>query len=163
MRPDELAAQLRIEVDLMHATLGEVDALVTDLRAREPVTRETAATAHFLEDLYMGLENILVRICKDTGVPTPNSSDWHRTLLAMFGPSPAGSLPLLLDADLARDVARYRRFRHLSTHGYGVTLSWMQLAPLAANARPVFACFLTRVSEYMASLPTDDPSQECPA
>ena len=158
MQHEDLVAQLWVEMKLMGETLSEVEALLRDIGDAEPAPRDRAATAHFLEDLYMGLENTLVRICKELGVKLPSGASWHIELLAQFTDPSDPPLPALLDQPLRRDVNEYRRFRHLATHGYGVSLEWSRMSPLAAEARRVFGTFLSRLEACIATLPQDDAS-----
>jgi hypothetical protein len=107
----------------------------------------------------MGLENILLRLCKELGVALPSGNDWHSALIAMFCTPADQPLPQLFDDVSRSDVSRYRRFRHLSTHGYGVTLDWERTAPLACNARRVFTGFFACVQAYLDSLPPQSDDQ----
>ena len=43
---------------------------------------ELAATAAFLHNIYTGVENILKQVLKEHEIATPDTSSWHKDLLA---------------------------------------------------------------------------------
>ena len=152
MNASDLREQIEIELGRMAATLAEISSLQDDLRDRVPSHREKAAAGAFLSQLYGGLENILVRVCKCCGVAIPGGDEWHAELFKKFCDPPQSGLPLLFDKGLEDAVSPYRRFRHLFTHTYGILLDWDKMREGVAKAKDVFDKFVVRVRAYLQTL-----------
>jgi hypothetical protein len=152
MRPDVLRQALSDEMDLIAETIGEVDDALASFGEREPATVEVAGVALFLANLYMGVENILVRICEGLGTELPQGPSWHADLFDMFCHAQDHGLPEIIDVELADEIGGYRKFRHVTFHGYGVGLLWDRMRPGAEKAGDVFDRFFIGLSEYLADL-----------
>ena len=155
MKPNELAEQIDIEFEAIQLTVDELSSLRDDISGREPTLRELAAAGLFLATFYNGIENILKRICRFHEIDTPVGSDWHVELVRSFGDPPRGGLPLLLDAQLAEDLAPYRQFRHVVHHGYGFRLVWPDMLFGVEGADSVFRRFKMTVGNYLCLIQTD--------
>lgn len=124
MKPTELAEQVDIEFEAIQLTLDEIASLRKNVSGHEPTVRELAAAGLFLANFYNGIENVLKRICRFHEIDIPASSNWHVELVKAFCDPPREGLPMLLDHQLADDLAPFRQFRHVVHHGYGFRLSW---------------------------------------
>jgi hypothetical protein len=111
----------------MERTVREIELLQEDLRSRKPTTREVAAAAAFLADVYTGVENILKRISRCYGVPLPVGEDWHVELFNRFCRPGFQGLPIIFDDEQKRSFAQYRGFRHVMHHGYSLQLDWERM------------------------------------
>jgi hypothetical protein len=123
-----LREEISIQLELMEATVREIESLQTDLGSRKPTTREVAAAAAFLADFYTGVENILKRISRCYGIPLPAGEDWHVELFNRFCEPGFQGLPIIFDANDKRLFGRYRSFRHVIRHGYAMQLDWERMA-----------------------------------
>lgn len=112
MKPNELAEQIDIEFEAIQLSVDELSSLRDDVSSREPTVRELAAAGLFLANFYNGIENVLKRVCRFHEVDIPSGSDWHVELAKAFCDPPREGLPLLLDVELADDLAPFRQFRH---------------------------------------------------
>jgi len=160
MRPESLRQSLMDETDQMADTMAEVGLALKALTGREPRTVEAAGIALFLANLYMGVENVLVRISEAHGVSVPQGQSWHADLFDMFCHPDDFGLPQIIDAELADEIGEYRRFRHVAFHGYGVGLVWERLRPGAEKAIEVFTRFFLGLQGYMDTLPRPDPPDD---
>jgi hypothetical protein len=149
MNVTDLREQMEIELEKISATLAEIHSLKNDLQSRSPTIREKTAAGAFLGQLYTGLENILLRICKYRGVALPTGDEWHIELFRKFCEPPQSGLPLLFDKKLEDAIAPYRRFRHLFAHTYGVLLDWERMRDGVTSAHDVFTEFAHRVRAYL--------------
>lgn len=152
MKPTELAEQLDIEFEAIQLTVDELSSLCEDVSGREPSVRELAAAGLFLANFYNGIENVLKRICRFHEIDIPMASDWHVELTKAFCDPPAEGLPLLLNRQLADDLAPFRQFRHVVHHGYGFRLRWSDMLPGVAGAGEVFARFKAAVENHLREI-----------
>jgi hypothetical protein len=149
MTRNELAQQIDIEFERIQMTVDQLVSLRNDLAHRDPTIRELAAAGLFLSNFYSGIENVLKRICRFHQVDLPVGSDWHLELIKAFCDPALEELPLLLDGQLANELAPYRQFRHVIHHGYGFRLRWLDMLPGVDGASSIFARFKSAVDEYL--------------
>ena len=154
MTPGEVREELAIEAEAIEAILAELGSLHQDVGEAGPTARELAAAGLFLANFYNGIENILKRICRYRGVEMPSGEDWHVVLVTYFCDPPRHGLPLLLQGQLASDLAPYRRFRHVVHHGYGFQLRWEDMLPGIEDAPGVWSSFRAVLESYLAELDT---------
>ena len=154
MNPTELKEAVAIELEAMQAVVDELVELERDLSGRAPTVRENAAAAAFMAQFYNGVENILTRISRYSGVALPAGETWHVNLFQRFCSPSHPDLPALFDASLAADMAPYRRFRHVAFHGYAFQIDWDRLAGGVAGIQDVFSRFKDSVSEYLGQIVT---------
>ena len=145
MNLDALREEIAIQLELMDATVGEIEAIQADLASRQPTVREKAATAAFLADFYTGIENILKRISCCYGVPMPAGDDWHVELFGRFCEPGFQGLPVIFDAEQKKSLAKYRQFRHVVRHGYAMQLDWERMAEGVAKAAVAYAGFKAKL------------------
>ncbi|MBE0504880.1 MAG: hypothetical protein IBX46_12200 [Desulfuromonadales bacterium] len=127
MTIDELREEVGIEVELIESVVAEALSLRNDVGEGEPSVREKTAAAAFIAQFYGGLENILKRIHRYHGIPTPVGDAWHIEIFKRFSPPGYPGLPILFDDSLSRSPSPYRKFRHVVYHGYGFQLEWERM------------------------------------
>jgi hypothetical protein len=132
--------------------VGELVALREDVSGREPTVREKAAAAAFLAQFYNGVENILKRTCSYFDVPLPTGEAWHVGLFRLFCSPSHPDLPLLLDENLASDLAPFRRFRHVALHSYGFQLDWSRMSEGVARVDSVLGRFKASLGGFLDAL-----------
>jgi len=154
MIPTVLRAEINVELAAMEVVVDELVALQRDLSDREPSLREIAAASGFMVQFYTGVENILKRICRHSGIDLPTGDTWHVDLFQYFCVPPHPGLPSLFDATLASQLAPYRRFRHVVLHGYAFQIDWMRMSAGVAGVQDVFARFRSSLADYLSTLET---------
>ena len=154
MNADDLIEEVRDELHNVERVVGELQSLTADVEGRHPTLREKMAAGGFLSSFYMGVENVLKRICKFREVPLPQSARWHIALFERFCPPAHEALPVLFNEELAREMKPYREFRHVARHGYGLDLNWELMQDGMANVESVFERFRGRVDGYLETLPS---------
>ncbi|MDA1140817.1 MAG: hypothetical protein O3B01_19805 [Planctomycetota bacterium] len=122
MTPSELKEQIAIELESIEDTLRELELLRRESSQESRSKRDIAAAGLFLANFYGGIENIFKRICRFHGVALPSGDNWHAVLFETFCNTSEEGLPGLLSETLARDLAPFRRLRHVVHHGYGIQL-----------------------------------------
>jgi hypothetical protein len=145
----QLAEDIRGEFGQMEIVVEELDAIADDV-ADGPVTlRDRAAASAFLASLYMGVENVLKRIARFHGVELPQGERWHVELFERFCAPEAGSLPVLFEGDLIRQMDAYRRFRHVIHHGYERDLDYEKMRPGVEGAQGALEAFREEVEKHL--------------
>ncbi len=147
MNIDVLREEISIQLELLDATVSELEALQTDLEPRRPTVREIAASAKFLADFYTGIENILKRICRCCGVEMPTGDDWHAELFTRFCRPTFENLPVVFGDDRKKSFAKYRQFRHVVRQGYTMQLDWELMAEGLENIGDVYTAFKSKLHE----------------
>lgn len=123
----QLREEIDIEIDYLCTLVEEINSLRKDVEGREPTIREKTAAAAFLAQFYGGIENILKRIHRYYGLTLPIGDTWHLDLFKRFCLPGHELLPLLFDQKLARELAPFRKFRHVVHHGYGFQVEWERI------------------------------------
>jgi hypothetical protein len=103
---EALKEEIAIQLKMMERTVREIESLQADIGSGEPTTREIAAAAAFLSDFYTGVENILKRISRCSGVPLPVGEDWHVELFNHFCEPGFQGLPVLFTLSKRRYLLR---------------------------------------------------------
>ena len=147
MNVEVLREEISIQLELLDATIRELEAIRADLESRRPTVREVAAAAAFLADVYTGAENILKRVSHCYGVKLPTGDNWHTELFNRFCPPGSQGLPVIFNDELKKSLAVYRRFRHVIHHGYAMQLDWERMAEGVENIAVVYAAFKTKLHE----------------
>lgn len=152
MKPQDLKAEIDIELQALELIVSELQSLLADVGEWQPSVREKTAAAAFLAQFYNGVENILKRVCAFYAVPLPVGDTWHIELFQRFTDPGYPPLPELIDRSLALELAPYRRFRHVVFHSYGFQLDWMRMAEGIAGIDAVFSGLRDSVTAYLESL-----------
>ncbi|HHE39166.1 MAG TPA: hypothetical protein ENL20_11440 [Candidatus Cloacimonetes bacterium] len=66
----------------------------------------------YLQNIYMGIENILKQLLKHKRIPIPNTSTWHKDLIN------SAIRNKIIKEDTANKIGKYLFFRHFFTHAY---------------------------------------------
>jgi hypothetical protein len=112
---------------------------IDDFLALTPI-----ATA--LEDIYTATENIIKRILKFRNISTADSKSIHKEILDLAVKEG------IISFELCSQLDEYRRFRHASRWGYGVTLREKDLMPLAEKLPDVWKKFESELDIFIQVL-----------
>ena len=152
MTPEDLREEINIEMESMETTVRELVSLRTDVAGRLPTLREKTAAAAFLSDLYGGIENILKRISYYHSISLPMGDSWHIELFRRFCDPPYGPLPALFDRSLASELSYFRKFRHVTRHGYSVRLDWDRMREGVETVEDIYSRFKQALFSYLETL-----------
>ena len=152
MKAGELYEEISIELDLMETSVSEAISLRNDLAGQEPSIREKTAAAAFLAQFYGGIENILKRIHRYHGIPTPTGDSWHIEIFKRFCKPGHSHLPVLFDDSLSGSLAPFRKFRHVVYHGYGFQLDWERMRDGLESLEDVHSRLKLAMTDYLSSL-----------
>ena len=136
----------------MAVIVDELMALQNDIASHSPTLREKTAAAAFLAQFYNGIENILKRIAVFHDVELPSGETWHVELFQRFSAPSDPRLPELFGEELARDLAPYRRFRHVFFHSYSFHLEWNRMQEGVEHIDEVFSRFNDSLVNYLHGL-----------
>lgn len=152
MTAAELYEEISIELDLIETSVNEAISLRNDLAGQEPSIREKTAAAAFLAQFYGGIENIMKRIHRYYGIPTPTGDSWHIEIFKRFCKPGHPPLPMLFDDSLAVSLSPFRKFRHVVYHGYGFQLDWQRMRDGLESFESVHSRLKSTMEKYLSSL-----------
>jgi hypothetical protein len=134
---DERHLRLRADVE---DEMAAIDQALDDLRRLYAVTdkinadnQAKAAIGTFLMNFYVGVENVLKRICRGYYGHLPQGESWHREILE-FAQTPPENKAAIFTKDIVDRLNPYRGFRHVFVSGYGFKLRLDLMASLCENA-----------------------------
>jgi hypothetical protein len=153
MKREDLQEEIGIEIENIHITIQELNAIYRDVGEKAPSVRDKTAAAAFLAQFYNGIENILKRISRFHGIPLPTGDTWHVDLFRRFCVPAGHPLPPLFDESLASELAAYRKFRHVVHHGYGFQLEWERMEEGIRHVDGIFQRFQVSLEAYFQTFP----------
>ena len=149
MKLDEaFARRLAAEIE---SELGHLD-LLQEQSATAPRADDTfslRARGSILHDFYNGIERVFVRIAEELNGGVPQGEQWHSQLMKDMSLEITGVRPALIDADLAKSLGEYRRFRHVFRNVYGFALEEQRIRPMEERLPAVLATFRSQVEEFL--------------
>lgn len=154
--PKNNLAALRMEIN---AEFDNIDRALAKIEIYLPQTDDEAEPeqsliALRLGDFYQSVERIFERIAVRLDGGLPKGDEWHKELLnGMVTPAP-GKRPAVIDADLARRINEYLKFRHRIRHLYGDELEWAKFKHLADKASDVRQQLRSQLDGFLARLET---------
>ncbi len=152
MTVEDLRKEIDIDLELLQATLQELELLRKDVAGREPTVREKTAAAAFMAQFYGGIENILKRISLFHGISLPTGETWHIDLFKRFCEPQYEALPVLFDETLELSMAPFRKFRHVVYHGYGFQVDWNRMREGIETIDEAFSQFKAKLMDYLRTL-----------
>lgn len=150
MTPDEAFVR-RLAAEIEHE-LGRLEQLRDELAAapRADDTFTLRARGSMLHDFYSGIERVFVRIAEELNGGVPQGEQWHRQIITDMSLEIPGVRPAVIEADLARQLADYLRFRHVFRNVYGSLLEAERMRPLEERLPAVLATFRAQVRAFLA-------------
>ncbi|HBF35680.1 TPA: hypothetical protein DDW35_14065, partial [Candidatus Sumerlaeota bacterium] len=122
------------------AQMEETLRLLEALLSKDTWTRyETIAMGTLLQNVYMGIENILRFLLQEKGMAIVKTASWHKEMLQQ---GQRAGLIEEAEWDVFKELLL---FRHLHMHGYGHSLKDSRLRELALPTPLVCRCFLNRL------------------
>lgn len=149
MKLDEaFARRLAAEIE---SELRNLD-LLQEQCATAPQADDTfslRARGSILHDFYNGIERVFVRIAEELNGGVPQGEQWHSQLMKDMSLEITGVRPAVIDAELARSLGEYRRFRHVFRNVYGFALEEQRIRPMEERLPAVLATFRRQVGELL--------------
>jgi hypothetical protein len=135
---DQLKSDVYDEIDAIEQTLQDLSSLRTQIDIKHIDNVQKAALGTFLMNFYVGVENIIKRICKIYYQKVPMGRSWHKELLELSFNPPEGKLPIF-EKSLVEKLTPYLGFRHVFVSGYGFKLKIELMSSLIDNSDSVWA------------------------
>lgn len=154
MTVQELREEIDIELEYLENVIGELVALRSEVADLQPSVRDKTAAGAFLAQFYAGIENILKRLCCFYDIEAPRGESWHIDLFQWFCDPPRQPLPMLFDAELARRLSPFRKFRHVVYHGYGFQLDWSRMQDGINQIDTVFSTLRQNIDRCLRAIDT---------
>lgn len=105
----------------------------------------------FLQDIYLGMENILKQLLKVINIQIPNTPTWHKDLLNLAIENE------FISKETANKIGKYLFFRHFFTHTYGFQIDEAKLKPLINNIPKIFSDFKREINNFLSKLNENIP------
>ncbi len=146
---------LELDVELAHFQQLAVD--VAESMARfgdltEVSLHDMRALAMLLTEIYMGAENVMLRVAKGLAEPIPSGRAWHKTLLNQLSIESPGLRPPLFSTETISLLDGLRRFRHVARHVYPFSYQWEPIKELLAMAGPLLQKLIQDTEEFKSFL-----------
>ena len=149
MTPDEAFAR-RLAAEIEHE-IERLEQLREEL-ATAPGDEDTfalRARGSMLHDFYGGIERVFVRLAEELDGGVPQGEQWHRQIVTDMSLEIPGVRPAVIDADLARELGDYLRFRHVFRNVYGSLLEAERMRPLEERLPRVLTAFVSQVRAFL--------------
>ena len=143
-----LAREIGDELENLERLAQEAGAWLAQQTAR-PSTFDLRAAGSIVHDFYGGAERIFERIAVRLDEDVPPGPHRHTDLLLRMAHPWGEKRGTVLDHDLALQLHRYLRFRHLFRHTYGFELVWNELRPLVEGLSSVLANLRSRLATFL--------------
>ena len=150
MRPEEvLIRRLKAEIE---SELAGLEALGSEWSGapRHEDTYSLRARGSILHDFYTGIERIFVRIAAELNGGVPQSEQWHRELIQNMALEIPEVRPAVIDADLARILSEYLRFRHVFRNVYGYVREPERMRPLEERMPETLSVFHEQMTAFLS-------------
>jgi len=104
--------------------------------------------AMLLTEVYLGAENLMLRVAKNLAEPIPSGSAWHKELLTLLSTEAPNIRPPLFRPDTANQLDEFRRFRHVTHHVYSFGYDWEQIRKLLLLAGPLLMQLIEDIEAF---------------
>jgi len=128
------------EMENIKTVLDELE-IVKDRPDKERVV--IVGMGAYLQDVYMGMENILKQLLLHKGIKIQHTPTWHKDLLNLSVEHD------FITRDTAEKIGKYLFFRHFFVHAYGFLLDEEKLKPLTDNISDVYSNFEKEIEKYL--------------
>jgi hypothetical protein len=149
---EEFQKECSIELDFLEEIVQAILSLLSENQDDTAPLKDRAAAASFVFSFYNGIENILKRTSKYSIIPLPKGEQWHSELATRFSkPLESGfpTLPNLISDDIATEILKLRKLRHVIAHGYAMNLDWSLMKPLIEEIPRVFGRFRYNLKQFL--------------
>lgn len=148
--------------ELVTDELDECQAVVLEVsRALEVVEHSpegvfvAVAIAAYIENVFSGLERIMLRIADDIDGERPIGDSWHKDLLQRSGQTMGWRGPILTHETIIM-IDEWRRFRHLVRHNYLTRRKSNEVEMLGFRVVTGFPKVRADVTRFLATLTGTD-------
>lgn len=147
-----LLLELEAELEHFHQLAQDVSETETRFSGMDQVTiHDLRGIAMLLTEVYLGAENLMLRVCKGLAEDIPSGQNWHKELLNQLL-SETEARPPLFTQKTARQLDEFRRFRHVTHHVYSFNYDWKQIEKLLVLAGPLLINLIKDVEAFKAFL-----------
>jgi hypothetical protein len=147
-----LLLELEAELEHFRQLAQNVSESETRFSGMDQLTlHDLRGLAMLLTEIYLGAENLMLRVCKSLVEKIPSGQNWHKELLNQLL-SETEARPPLFTRKTARQLDEFRRFRHVTHHVYSFNYDWKQIEKLLILAGPLLVDLIKDVEAFKAFL-----------
>ncbi len=133
-----LITAIESEIEHFHQLANDVDDSLSKFSGTEQaLIHDMRAIALLLTEIYLGAENLMLRIAKSLDETIPVGKARHAELLEQFSTETPNIRPALFRSNTISQLDEFRRFRHVVHHVYSFGYDWSQIRKLLIMAEPL--------------------------
>lgn len=126
-----LVIALEAELEHFQQLANNVDESIARFPATAQINiHDLRAIALLLTEIYLGAENLMLRVAKSLDEPIPSGKAWHAELLEQFSKETPNLRPELFNQDTVSLLDEFRRFRYVVHHTYSFDYDWQEINKL---------------------------------
>ena len=131
----------------IHAEIENIDTVMIELeKVKDKPQKELVVLVGigaYLQNIYMGMENILKQLLLHNSIKIPDTPSWHKDLLIL-------SIEYnFITKEIADEIGKFLFFRHFFTHAYGFLIEEEKLKPLMDNIPETYSEFKIEIEKYL--------------
>ncbi len=148
-----LILEIEAEIEHFQQLANDVaDSKTRFLAVDQASIHDLRGIAMLLTEIYLGAENLMLRVAKRLIEPLPSGGAWHKELLNQLSTEVPDTRPPLLSQITAAQLDEFRRFRHVTHHIYSFDYDWGQMRKLLILAGPLLARLINDAEAFKAFL-----------
>ena len=148
-----LIIEVEAEVEHFHQLLDDVARSVTRFSELDQLNiHDIRGNAMLLTEIYMGAENLMLRVAKSLAEPIPSGKAWHKELLTQLASENLKIRPPLFSLVTAEQLDEFRRFRHVVHHVYSIDYDWNRIKVLLTDAESLLTNLINDAENFKAFL-----------
>lgn len=155
-KAEAIAARLRAEavrdLEALERAVAQAESERPLVPAGGPSPGQLALLALAIDRGYSACEAVLLRIARSIDGATPAGPAWHAALLHQMTLPLQDVRPAVIEAETARRLDEWLRFRHFLRHAYHADLDWFRVRPLAESLADTAARFRNDLTRFLDAL-----------
>lgn len=159
-----LILEVETEIDHFRQLADDVaESLVQFSELDQISIHDLRGIAMLLTEIYLGAENLMLRVAKSLAEPLPSGDAWHKELLDQLSTEVPDARPPLFSQSTAGQLDEFRRFRHVTHHVYSFDYDWRQMRKLLAKAGPLLMRLMEDAEAFrtfLVSVAADEDSEQ---
>lgn len=132
---EHLIVEIEAEIQHFQQLRNDVTEVRTRFIAKDKISpHDIRGISMLLTEIYVGAENLMLRIAKNLAEPIPSGKAWHKELLDQFSVEAPRTRPALYSLKTVENLDEFRRFRHVVHHVYSYQYDWPQVRKLLSKS-----------------------------
>jgi hypothetical protein len=148
-----LIMEIDVEIEHLQQLENDISEIASQFSGQDQVSiHDMRGIAMLLTEIYLGAENLMLRVAKSLAEPIPSGKAWHKELLEQLSREVLDARPALFSQDTATQLDEFRRFRHVVHHVYSFDYDWEHMRKLLIMAGPLLTKLVEDAQTFKAFL-----------